>query len=363
MRGDQIMQAGAALGPHGINLAIGEPVFLQRALDRLFRGLRPMEAQPCACGYPDPQGLPALRGELAGWEQSGCYGVPEDRIVIANGATQALAAAVYACRGYAGDISPDFADISHNFLVGHAPGPYYPGFPHIAGLGGGYFVRQSPECTLLAYPNNPTGCSDELKEWGQTHGRDAAGLVIWDAAYAHRQYCYDPRHEPKYHVGVGSAAKALGLSGTRVGWAWFPSREMARLATEYVERSSAGASSLSQAHVTAAVLTATLAPDLFDEAQVEACSDLRAAGDDFNEHLGPHVADVHGVPAGEGGMFAWFEAKAGDDAFAAACEVAQVLLVPGSAFGSPGHWRMNIGAHPCDVAAGCRRIAQALEAA
>jgi aspartate/methionine/tyrosine aminotransferase len=358
MRGDQIMQAGQALGAGWTNLAIGEPVFLQNAMGWAFpSGDHCGHLPDLAEGYPDPRGTLALRRALVEWGDSGCCGRDPSRVVVANGATQALAAAVHACRGASGKIGPDFIEVSRNYLVGCPPGPHYPGFGHIVACGGGYFVTKLtvPDATILAYPNNPDGCADGLKLYGREH--EGLGPVkIWDAAYAHRQYGFEERHTPIYDVGVGSASKALGASGLRVGWAWFPTDELADLATEYVERSSAGTSAVSQELLTWAVGKVTDQNEQYVRSQAYARESLADTRKLFTDHLAPYVVDES-----NDGMFAWFRAREPEQ-FERALAAAEVLLVPGPAFGAPvGYWRMNMGAEWAAVGYGCERLARALE--
>jgi aspartate/methionine/tyrosine aminotransferase len=303
--------------PKAFNLAVGEPFFLHEHLHVLT------SASPTGGPYlyPQTRGEPELLKEL----DRRHHGM---HVVVTNGAKQALCAALWA---YANVYGRDYAT--------HAA-PYWPSYPFLAGkelkhglnplnITGAY----KGQVRIVTSPNNPNGVES-------TDDCD-----IWDAAYASPVYGFTtpPAH---WTVAVYSAAKMLGLSGLRVGWAVTSDSRLAAAMSKYVERFTSGVCVTSQRHVAYALKHLRIHDDhaFFDNAR-EA---LLENGSAFMKAIGDRMDEVHGVPVTGKGMFAWFKPNAQlADSFISACQTANVQLVGGNACGmlDEGWYRMSMGHH------------------
>ncbi len=308
MSHDMQMARGAVEG--GYNLAVGEPVLLQKHLQFPdFRSYGPYE-------YPTMDGHPELIAELRTL-------FPESKhIVITNGAKQALAAAFYA-----------FRETKRKDAVIHKA-PYWPSYPTLARMNGLSFIAGGPgaftqEVDVLTSPNNPDGSQCEQR----------VSCDVWDAVYAHSLYGWNGI-EPYYKIRVGSASKLLGLSGVRIGWAITDDRHYADSMRRYVELTTSGVSSLAQEYLTWALkhVNKHNPVECFAAARRETLQN----GHSFKQLLGKHMERIKGVPADGAGMFAWVRPK-DPEAFLNACQEAKVAVVTGIACGVDNDWvRLNM---------------------
>ncbi len=315
------------------DLAVGEPVFLRENLHGfypLYETLRPLHP-----GYPDAAGDPLLRAEIARFLGRG----DAEHIVVTNGALQGLAAAMYAMKKV------------HCITEAMARPPFFPYFRPLAESVGLYWcddprsadLREGVE--ILAWPNNPTGMDPAY-----LHGEDAQGgdLLIWDAAYAHEQYGFKGG-ALSCQAEVGSVAKAFGISGLRVGWVRFQTEALAKKAAEFVEFSTAGVGMFGQEWLRNMLRIIEHRPEEFKGRIGSAKMDLKIAGSRFNKHLGDHMEVVKGVPAGHGGMFAYFQPKDCQH-WVDACKDLKISVADGYRFGDDWSWfRMNMGGDADDL--------------
>ena len=303
--------------PGGYNLAVGEPFFLQEIYGHLYPRFADHKPQ-----YPQLGGDPALVKLL-----ETRYG--GQKVVVANGAKQALLAACYAIR----KADPDKIILTHQT-------PYWPTYPTIAELtlvnfeaklnrdhGSRHTVR------VLTSPNNPDGHmggSESTQQWD-----------IWDAAYASRVYGWDGI-VPWHRISVWSGAKLYGPSGYRVGWLVTADHELARLAAEYVEKTTSGVASPSQSLMK--IFLQGLPADTSQLDQL-ARDDLLAAGRVFRklDHL---FLGLTGLPVIGQGMFAWVKAR-NPDQLRSLLAKAKVKFVGGQFCGADDSWfrfSMGVGA-------------------
>lgn len=311
-------------GEDVINLSVGEPFFLHHALRPLVLEAKPKLAMRL---YPPHQGVPELIEVLQ--ERH-----PGQHIVVANGAKQAILAALYAFRRRAMGLT----GLYH-------PAPHWPTYPTLAALSNLHFVSDTKPDVLnhiyaVSSPNNPDG-------WAiNSAAMVRESCCLWDAAYAHSVYGWDAA-EPNHFVSVWSAAKLLGLSGYRVGWLATPDESLANDAADYVEKTTSGVNVAAQLKVAATLRWMQGNPKDTARAYAEARKTLLRNSFLFNDALGRFCERLEGVPGNGRGMFAWFKIKEqSHQKFQQALEKSKVAMVPGYACGmrEPGWFRASLGA-------------------
>lgn len=317
-----------------VNLALGEPFFLRRHLEPLLEDVvhSDVAVSEPFFGYPPQTGHGGLLEELS-WMFPGKY------VVVANGAKQAIGAAFYA-----------FREAGKSAVFHEAP--HWPTYPSLAKLARMSFFSSRWEMlclkdeavkkhfvTVRTAPNNPDGRMVEALDLGF--------YDIWDAAYAHPVYGWQPHEVPYHMVSIWSGAKLFGMSGDRIGWLVTGVKEVAELAADYVEKTTSGVNLRSQ-HIMANVLEmvreyksqASLA---YEDAR--RCLLLNAEA--FNDFLAHWCSDVAGLPNNKRGMFACFRIREDlrGGKFDAILNEQKMLLVPGTAFGitEAGWYRMSLG--------------------
>lgn len=332
-----------------INLAIGEPVVLQRAMSPFYPTMALFHADDEH--YQSPQGIDDLRLLLRAFLPH--QPKTEPFIVVTNGAKQALAAAMYAMRKVRG------------VKLASARAPYWPSFATLAeqnGLTWSHWPSpgDNSEVSIVTWPNNPTGCEPGF---GPRKLPDHPH-VIWDAAYASYVYRWD-YEAPRHDIGIGSLAKSFGVSGARIGWLWTDDEELARAASMYVEMTTSGVSAMAQ-RFTQFLLHRVAAYECeVDNAMSEVRDTLRTNGQLFLGGLGSFL-DPEVRPLGTfntGGMFGWFKVKE-PEAFEAAMKRAKVTMLPGWTMGvqDSGYWRINLGASTKEIDRGVRAMMKELGA-
>lgn len=303
------LQLARLNNPGVTNLAIGEPVFLQEAMEwhRLptdyWANFSPL--------YPGLGGNEVLLHKLH-------ERYPEAHIVVANGAKQALAATFYAYR------------MMGKKSVYHQA-PYWPSYPTLAQLAQMRFVKKPSEGAVIVTtaPNNPDGSYGGPKK-----------CHIWDAVYADEVYGWRYEEAPDCEVAVYSAAKMYGLSGLRIGWLVTDNKEIADAASYFVELATSGVCSVAQGYVASVI-------DLEQEtseqrAKTQARVKLLMNGRSYSDLLSPLLDKCEGFPANGQGMFAWVKPR-DYEKFARATVNARVQFVTGEACGVPGWYRCSVG--------------------
>lgn len=223
------------LPPDTIDLSFGEPKIIREALMRQIDGKIDM---------------PSTK-DLAGWEYQLASGKPDlasllekkynAKVVVCNGAKQALSAAFYAMRKNGTD-----------YIVYDKP--YYPATPSLISLSGLVgllpdevdhdFWPASNVVRLLTSPNNPDG--DNLSNI-ELIEHQSQGQVIHDAAYYTDIYLPDNQIPiPIGNIQIYSVSKMYGLSGIRIGYAVCHKESLYNDVAEYIELTSAGVSAASQ---------------------------------------------------------------------------------------------------------------------
>ena len=309
------------LGPDWIDLSFGEPKVVMNAL---FRQLN---------RFGDPFKMPTLY-DLPNWEYQPAAGKPDlvkileskydAKVVVCNGAKQALAAAMYAFK-------------SHGFNNLYFDRPYYPANPGLArSVGLIESDKASADCFLITSPNNPDGLNytnTELITWRYE------GPMIHDGAYYTDIYLPEGQMTlPLGDIQIFSMSKMYGVSGLRIGYAVCHNEKYYQAMVNYVEETTAGVSTASQDIARNIELIFRDNPSYYNEFCKEARQSILDSREEL-KRLDPRV--LGNVPAGSNSMFGWFTAGPELDNVAA-----KVHILPGELFGAPGMMRMNIAHHP-----------------
>lgn len=304
--------------PGTINLAVGEPLFLQHHLyhrtvlsDELGTGLRFAET-----AYPPFGGDPRLT-ELIKKHLAPNY----DHIIITNGAKQGILAAFYAAREVLG-----FKAVYHQ-------APHWPSYPTLAKQIGLEFNSETTpfaSAMCITTPNNPDGNQDY---------NPIADYYLWDAAYAHAVYGYRGL-APKYSIAVFSCAKTLGVSGLRIGFVATNNAELAKSMAYYVEIATSGVSIASQLILSRLLEAVEGYTQQVDKLYSSARQCLISNAESFDKLVAPFCTKVSDLRSG---MFAWFQ-PANLERFNMAIAASKIKLVTGEACGgSHGYFRMSLG--------------------
>lgn len=299
-----------------IDMAIGEPVFLQECLTRKL--LPSIFASTWDVRYPYLGGNPELVDILKSYSGS-------KYVVVTNGAKHALQSLFAVMAGAGGHRTAALRT------------PYWPSYKTIAQQHGVTLIdidkaKDKGVIRICTSPNNPDGHIQREVKCG--------GFDIWDAAYAHPVYGFDPLMDHIEAVAtVHSPAKIFGLSGLRIGWVSTDDEEIARKVAMQVETTTSGVSNVAQQVLARFAKDAQMRNNqaLYDEAHHQLAANFTF----FNRILAPFCEDV--LSDGHG-MFAYFSIHPEEFNFEAALKRAGVRAVNGSACGgTENHWRLSMG--------------------
>ena len=309
------------LGPDWIDLSFGEPKVVMNAL---FRQLN---------RFGDPFKMPTLF-DLRKWEYQPAAGKPdlvkilEDKydakVVVCNGAKQALAAALTAFRVH-----------GHTKLFYDVP--YYPANPGLAESAGLVWTpEREANGLLITSPNNPDGknyTNTELISWRYK------GPMIHDGAYYTDIYLPEGQMTlPLGDIQIFSMSKMYGCSGLRIGYAVCHNEKYYQAMVNFVEETTAGVSTASQDIARNIELIFRDNPSYYSEFCKEARASIALSRKEL-DRLDPRVLEL--IPTVSNSMFGWFKAGPELDNVAA-----KVHILPGELFGAPGMMRMNIANDP-----------------
>ncbi|MGI8882209.1 MAG: pyridoxal phosphate-dependent aminotransferase [Jatrophihabitans sp.] len=373
---DAKAKALRAAGRPVIGFGTGEPDF--PTPDYIVEAAVKAAADPRMHHYSPVGGLPELREAIAAktLRDSG-YQVEPSQVLVTNGGKQA----VY--NTFAGLLDPG----DEVLLLA----PYWTTYPEAIRLAGGVPVEVLTDETsgylatvqqleaartdrtkvlLFVSPSNPTGAvypPDQVAEigrWAAEHGI----WVVTDEIYEHLVY------GDAVHVSIATAvpeladrvvvlngvAKTYAMTGWRVGWMIGPG-DLIKAATNLQSHATSNVANVSQAAALAAVsgdLTAVaMMREAFDRRRQTIVAALNAIpGVICPEPEGafyayPSVRGLLGVPLR--GRTATNSAELADIIL----DEAEVAVVPGEAFGTPGYLRMSYALGDADLAEGVARIA------
>jgi aspartate aminotransferase len=360
-----------------ISLAVGEPDFAPPS-EILAAAKRALDSGPF--GYTQVGGLPALREAICQRSKArrGLTHAP-DQVVVSAGAKHALFQLATALFDPGDEViipTPSWVSYADQVRLCGARPVFVPGaagddfLPRLEAIEAALTPRT--RALILCTPNNPTGAAwsgEALARLSQLLSRTGL-LTIVDEIYA--ELYYDGPQAPSLLqvapelrdqvVIVDGVSKTYAMTGFRVGWILAP-RELARACEMLQSQSTTSIATVAQ--------LATLVALSGDQSCV---ADMRNAYRERREHVLRGLRKRVGWPCREpGGAFyafpdvsGWFGRKAAGRVLSNDVEVAEFLLaearvalVPGSAFGGPGHVRVSYAAGLADIDAAIERIAQA----
>jgi aspartate aminotransferase len=372
---DAKAKALKAAGRPVIGFGAGEPDFATPA--PIVAAAQAACADPKNHRYTPAAGLPELRAAVAEkTKRDSGLEVTAGQVLITNGGKQA----VY--QAFATLVDPGDEVI--------LPAPYWTTYPEAITLAGGVpvVVVTGPEADYLpsveqleaartprtkallwCSPSNPTG-SVASREQTEAVGRWAVEHGVWvitDEIYEH--LVYDGAEAVSMPVAVpelaetcvvlNGVAKTYAMTGWRVGWMAGPA-DVIKAATNLQSHLSSNVCNVAQR----AALEAVSGP-------LDAVAEMRAAFDRRRRSIVELLSAIPGVrcPTPRGAFYAYpsvqeligteLRGSRIDDTVglaAAILEHAEVAVVPGEAFGTPGFLRLSYALADDDLRTGVERM-------
>jgi aspartate/methionine/tyrosine aminotransferase len=379
---DAKAKALKAAGRPVIGFGAGEPDF--PTPDYIVEAAVAACRVPAMHRYTPAGGLPELKEALAAktLRDSG-YAVTVAQVLVTNGGKQAL------YNAFATLLDPGDEAI--------LPAPYWTTYPEAIRLAGGVPVEvmtdetsgyratvaqleaaRTPRTKLLVFvsPSNPTGAvysPAEVKaigEWALAHGI----WVVTDEIYEHlvygdAEFSSMPVLVPGLAdtcVIVNGVAKTYAMTGWRVGWLIGPA-DVIKAATNLQSHATSNVSNVAQAAAIAAV-----------SGDLAAVDEMKVAFDRRRKLIVAMLNEIDGVecPTPEGAFYVYPSVKAligktlrgktiGSSAELAniILDEAEVAVVPGEAFGTPGYLRLSYALGDADITEGVTRMQKLLSEA
>ena len=376
---DAKAKALQAAGKPVIGFGAGEPDF--PTPDYIVEAAIEAARKPAMHRYTPAGGLPALKEAIVAKtaRDSGLQVTPA-QVLVTNGGKQAVYEAL-----------ATMLDPGDEVLL---PAPYWTTYPEAIRLAGGvpvpvvadeqsgYLVSaaqleaaRTPRTKVLLFcsPSNPTGAVyppeqvEEIGRWALETGL----WVLTDEIYEHLTYGGAtapsmPVLVPELAdrcVVVNGVAKTYAMTGWRVGWVVGPA-DVVKAATNLQSHATSNVANVSQAAAIAA-LTGDLS----------AVATMREAFDRRRQTIVSMLREIPGVacPEPQGAFYVYPSVKGllgrsigGRTAETSVelaeliLELAEVAVVPGEAFGTPGYVRMSYALGDDDLAEGVSRIQKLL---
>src|SRR3954467_3973735 len=344
----------------------------------------PPARQPAMHRYPPAGGLPALKEAIvAKTARDSGFAVTPANVLVTNGGKQAVYEAF-----------ATMLDPGDEVLL---PAPYWTTYPEAIRLAGGvpvpvvadeqsgYLVSatqleaaRTPRTKVLLFcsPSNPTGAVypaaavEEIGRWALDNGL----WVLTDEIYEHLTYGgvgapSMPVVVPELAdrcVVVNGVAKTYAMTGWRVGWVVGPA-DVVKAATNLQSHATSNVANVSQAAAVAA-LTGDLS----------AVATMREAFDRRRQTIVSMLREIPGVacPEPQGAFYVYPSVKGllgrdiggrtAEDTVELAeiiLEQAEVAVVPGEAFGTPGYLRLSYALGDDDLVEGVGRLQRLLGSA
>ncbi len=362
-----------AAGHDVLALSTGEPDFPTPAhiCDAAHKAMQAGQTR-----YPPTAGTAALRSAIAGKA-----GVAPAEVIVSTGAKQVLSNIFLAT------LNPGDEVI--------VPAPYWTSYSDIVALSGGDSVilpcgaeagfKMSPEqleaaitprtrWVLLNSPSNPTGAvysAAELAALGAVLARHPHVWIASDEIYdlicyapftSFREACPDLADRT---IVINGVSKAHAMTGWRIGWGIAPA-ELVKAMIAVQGQITSGACSISQAAALEAVTG--------DQAHI---AERLAAFRDRRDFVVQALNTIPGVtcpePDGAFYVFPSCEAVLGQrtpdgtlletdaDFCTYVLAATGLAIVPGRAFGLPGHFRLSYAYARADLEDGCARLNRAVQ--
>jgi aspartate aminotransferase len=372
---DAKAKALKAAGRPVIGFGAGEPDF--PTPDYIVEAAVAAAREPRYHRYTPAGGLPELReGIAAKTRRDSGFDVTAAQVLVTNGGKQAIYEAFAA-----------LLDPGDEVIV---PAPYWTTYPESIKLAGGVPVEvatdettgyrttvqaleaaRTPRTKVLLFvsPSNPTGAvysPDEVTAIGRW--ADENGLwVLTDEIYEHlvygdAQFSSMPVQVPSLAercVVVNGVAKTYAMTGWRVGWMIGP-KDVVKAATNLQSHATSNVANVSQAAALAAVT-----------GDLSAVDAMRVAFDRRRQTIVRMLNEVPGIdcPDPEGAFYVYPSVRGAlgreirgrtPTTSAELCELvldeAEVAMVPGEAFGTPGYVRLSYALGDDDLAEGITRL-------
>ncbi|MFE1322508.1 pyridoxal phosphate-dependent aminotransferase [Kitasatospora phosalacinea] len=331
--------------------------------------------------YTPAGGLPELKAAIAAktLRDSG-YQVDASQVLVTNGGKQAIYNAFAA-----------ILDPGDEVII---PAPYWTTYPEAVKLAGGTPVEVvSDETTgykvsveqleaartantkvvLFVSPSNPTGAvyteaeAEAIGRWALEHGL----WVLTDEIYEHLVYgdatftslpALLPELADKCIV-VNGVAKTYAMTGWRVGWLIGP-KDVVNAAANLQSHATSNVSNVAQRAALAAV-----------SGDLSAVDEMKTAFDRRRRTIVAMLNEIEGVfcPEPEGAFYAYPSVKGllgkeirgkrpqtSAELAALILDEAEVAVVPGEAFGTPGYLRLSYALGDTDLVEGVSRLQKLL---
>jgi aspartate aminotransferase len=379
---DAKAKALKAAGRPVIGFGAGEPDF--PTPESIVKVAADAAANPVNHKYSPAAGLPELRQAIADkTARDSNYIVKPSQVLVTNGGKQA----VY--QTFAALLDP-----GDEVLL---PAPYWTTYPEAIALAGGvpvpvvadestdYLVSidqldaaltERTKLLLFCSPSNPTG-SVYPPAQVEAIGRWAVDKGIWvvtDEIYEHlvygdAQHVSMPAVVPEIAdrcVVLNGVAKTYAMTGWRVGWMIGPP-DVITAATNLQSHLSSNVANVSQRAALEAV-----------SGSLDAVKMMRAAFDRRRKLMVRLLSDIPGVTCPEpkgafycypsvtgliGKDFGGVRPASSAELAALVLEHAEVAVVPGEAFGTPGYFRLSYALGDEDLQTGVRRMGDFLRTA
>jgi aspartate/methionine/tyrosine aminotransferase len=376
---DAKAKALKAEGRPVIGFGAGEPDF--PTPDYIVEAAAAATHDPSNHRYTPAGGLPDLRKAIAEkTRRDSGYEVEPSQVLVTNGGKQAV------FQTFATLLDP-----GDEVLL---PAPYWTTYPEAIRLAGGtpvdvvadesqdYLVTvdqleaartERTKMLVFCSPSNPTGSVyppeqvTEIGRWALEHGI----WVVTDEIYEHLVYggaraASIPVQVPELAdtcVVLNGVAKTYAMTGWRVGWMIGPA-DVIKAATNMQSHSTSNVANVSQRAAIAAV-----------SGGLDAVEEMKVAFDRRRQTIVKMLNDVDGFvcPEPQGAFYAYPSVKGalgreiGGVTPTTSVELAEVILdqaevavVPGEAFGTPGYLRMSYALGDDDLVEGVGRIQRLL---
>ena len=376
---DAKAKALKAAGRPVIGFGAGEPDFPTPGY--IVEAAQRACAEPRFHKYTPAAGLPELRQAVADkTARDSGFHVTAGQVLITNGGKQAV------FQTFAALLDP-----GDEVLV---PAPYWTTYPEAIQLAGGVTVpvatdestgylasvadleaarTERTKILLFVSPSNPTGAvypPDQVAEIGRWAA--ANGLwVVTDEIYEHlvfgdAEFSSMPVVAPEVVdqcVVVNGVAKTYAMTGWRVGWMIGPA-DVIKAATNFESHVTSNVCNVAQAAALAAV-----------SGDLSAVVPMREAFDRRRRTMARMLNEIPGVvcPEPQGAFYCYPSVKgvlgkeiagrrpaSSAELAALILDEAEVAVVPGEAFGTPGYFRLSCALGDADLEEGVMRIAKLL---